>query len=319
MIKGLAKGGLFATFGISHSTARLYRTITREWMGSQATHVDKLRRVWPGYVEVWNRLGVELGGATVWVHEGGWTPFPFFANYLVTGSAGVVTNHEGRMLDRYLARAVNGAVTCELPEFLPLAERRRHLEPLRWTETVADAVAELGGALHQGVAVASIPVESDSVDLCHSGGTLEHYRPSELESFLAEAYRILRPGGTMSHVFDHRDHLHHADAGWPFLRHYSMSDLSYRILCDNPLLYHNRLLPGEVAETFASAGFERIEIRRMMLPAKRYVIDGFDMSDGEHGINRSKLAHRFASATDDDLRTAAAHYIYRKAIEPSTS
>lgn len=312
MIRGLAKAGLFAAFGITDRTAQLYRTITRDWMGSQATHVDKLRRVWPGYVKVWKRLGVDLAGTTVWVHEGGWTPFPFLANYLVTGAAGIVTNREGRMLDRYLARAVNGAVTCELPDFLPLAERRRRLEPLRWAGTVAAAVADLGGTLHEGVAVASLPLESDSVDLCHSGGTLEHYGPGELQSFLAEAYRILRPGGTMSHVFDHRDHLHHADNRWPYLRHYAMSDLPYRLLCGNPLLYHNRLLPGEVAAAFASAGFERVEIRRMMLPSKHYVVDGSDMSDGAFGVNRERLADRFGAASDDDLRTAAAHYIYRK-------
>ena len=60
MIRGLAKGALFAGFGVTRSTARMYRTVTREWMGSQATHVDKLRRVWPGYVAVWRDLGIEL-------------------------------------------------------------------------------------------------------------------------------------------------------------------------------------------------------------------------------------------------------------------
>ena len=36
------------------------------------------------------------------------------------------------------------------------------------------------------------------------------------------------------------------------------------------------------------------------------------MSHGDVGIERSKLAARFSDATDDDLRTAAAHYLYRK-------
>jgi SAM-dependent methyltransferase len=312
MIRGLAKGALFGVFGVTNRTATLYRTITREWMGSQATHVDKLQRVWPGYVKVWRETGVGLNGARTWIHEGGWTPFPFFANHLVTGSAGVVTNHEGRMLDRYLARAVNGALACALPDDLPLETRGRDLEPLRWEETVATAVARLGGTLHEQVDPGAIPIESASVDLCHSGGTLEHYRITELTAFLNEAMRVLRPGGTMSHVFDHRDHLHHADASWPYLRHYGMSDPSYRILCDNPLLFHNRLLPGEVANMLETAGFQRIAIRRMMLPSRQYVADGSDMSDGSFGIARGKLARRFADATDDDLRTAAAHYIYRK-------
>jgi SAM-dependent methyltransferase len=312
VIRGLAKGAVFAGFGLTRSTARMYRTITRDWMGSQATHVDKLQRVWPGYVRVWRDIGIPLDGTAVWVHEGGWTPFPFFANYLVTGTAGVVTNREGRMLDRYLARAVNGALSCDLPDDLPLEERRPVLEPLRWADNLADAVIQLGGTLHQEVPVDAIPLGDTSVDLCHSGGTLEHYRPRELRVFLAEAKRVLRPGGTMSHVFDHRDHLHHADARWPYLHHYGMADATYRLLCDNPLLYHNRLLPGEIARLFEEAGFERILIRRMMLPSRRYVADGADMSEGKPGIARERLAYRFREAGDDDLRTAAAHYLYRK-------
>jgi SAM-dependent methyltransferase len=310
MIRAIAKGAVFAGFGVSQPTARLYRTITRDWMGSQATHVDKLQRVWPGYVDVWRGIGVEPEGARVWVHEGGWTPFPFFANHLVTGDAGVVTNHESRMLDRYLARAVNGALDCALPKDLP--DRSDALEPLRWAPTVRDAIAQIGGALHEGVQLDAIPLESESVDLCHSGGTLEHYRPDNLRSFLAEALRVLRPGGVMSHVFDHRDHLHHADVQWPYLRHYGMSDITYRALCANRLLYHSRLLPDEVADLLAEADFERITIRRMMLPSRRYLDDGGDMSEGSFGIERSKLARRFAKASDDDLRTAAAHYLYRR-------
>ena len=312
MIRGLAKGALLATFGISTRTAMFYRTMTRDWMGSQATHVDKLRRVWPGYVSVWQRLNIPLQGAHMWVHEGGWTPFPFFANHLVTGRAGTVTNHEGRMLDRYLARAVNGAITCELPQELPLDERRRDLEPLRWTDTTHEAIGALGGMLHEAVDVGRLPMASDSVDLCHSGGTLEHYRPDQLAVFLSEARRVLRPGGVMSHVFDHRDHLHHADHTWPFLAHYGRSDLAQRLWCSGPLLYHNRMLPGQIAEVFERAGFERILIRRMMLPSRVYQDDGADMGSGEPGIERTKLATRFQDATDDDLRTAAAHYLYRK-------
>ncbi len=44
MIRAIAKGALFGGFGITSTTSRLYRTITREWTGSQATHIDKLQR-----------------------------------------------------------------------------------------------------------------------------------------------------------------------------------------------------------------------------------------------------------------------------------
>ncbi len=312
MIRALAKGALLGAFGLSRPTTRLYRTVTREWMGSQATHVDKLRRVWPEYTKVWGDIGIDLDGADVWVHEGGWTPFPFMANYLVTGKAGTVTNHEGRMLDRYLARAVNGVATCQLPDSAQLEDRRRQVEALRWAPSVVDAINQLGGTLHEGVSLDAMPLANSSIDLCHTGGTLEHYSPEALDSFLVETMRVLRPGAVMSHVFDHRDHLHHADAGWPFLYHYGMSDISYRLLCGGPLLYHNRLLPGEVEDLLSGHGFERIAVRRMALPSRRYADDGADLGDGELGIERAKLAGRFRSADDDDLRTAAAHYLFRK-------
>jgi hypothetical protein len=59
------------------------------------------------------------------------------------------------------------------------------------------------------------------------------------------------------------------------------------------------------------AGFERIAVRRMILPAQLYVHDE-RVTDGQAGIERGQLARRFRSATDADLHTAAAHYLYRK-------
>ncbi|HZT40739.1 MAG TPA: hypothetical protein VFA07_01050 [Chthonomonadaceae bacterium] len=132
MWRAVAKGTLLFAFGRAPGGARLYRNLTRDRMGTQATHVDKLRRVWPGYVQVWrSRCGLSLDGLDVWVHEGGWTPFPLLVNYLLTGKGGVVTNTQGRVLDRYLARAVEGALTIEVPEELICPERRRYIEPLR--------------------------------------------------------------------------------------------------------------------------------------------------------------------------------------------
>lgn len=313
MLRGIAKGVLLAGFGSMPGGATAYQMLTRDWMGTQATHVDKQARVWPTYANVWSTTaGLELEGLRVWVHGGGWTPFPFLANYLLTGDAGVVTNAAGRMLDRYLARAVNGVLECGLPSTAGLDRRRPDIEKFRWYEEVAEAVADLGGELYEAVDVAALPLEAESVDLSHSGGTLEHVPPDELRTFLGEARRVLRPGGVMSHVFDHRDHLHHADSTWPYLAHLRLSPAAYHVLCGNPLLYHNRLLPAEVATMFESAGFEKIAVRRMTLPDHRYVDSGKEVMSAAPGIERSALAAAFRHASEADLRTAAAHYVYRK-------
>src|SRR5579871_102312 len=130
---GLKWSAQFA-FGRAPGGARLYRALTRDHLGTQATHVDKLKRVWPGYVEVWRDVcGLELDGLDVWIHDGGWTPFPLLVNYITTGKAGTVTNHDARILDRYLARAVNGAMTCPIG-FVPV-ERLCTIEALRWAHS----------------------------------------------------------------------------------------------------------------------------------------------------------------------------------------
>ncbi len=87
---------------------------------------------------------------------------------------------------------------------------------------------------------------------------------------------------------------------------------AYRLACGHPLLYHNRLLPTEVTDLFTAAGFEQIAVRRMTLPDHRYVATGDEVLAASPGIARSALATRFRQASDADLRTAAAHYLFRK-------
>lgn len=312
MWRGLAKWGLLTAFGRIPGGSRAYRTITRGWMGTQATHVEKLRRVWPGYVDVWRTLaGLDLRGADVWVHEGGWTPFPSLVNQLVTGRPGVVTNHEARLMDRYLAAAVDGVLACPIPGLDDAAERRAAIARLRDATDAWRAIVDLGGRLIEGVDLRALPLADSSVDLCHSGGALEHRDPATLQAFLLECRRILRPGAVMSHVIDHRDHLRHADPRWDFLSHLRWEPETYRLLLGQPLTYHNRLLPSEVAALFEAAGFEPVALRRMLLPSHEYVASEAEALAGTAGIERRRLATPFRAATDADLRTAAAHYLFR--------
>ena len=135
MWRAALKGAALFGCGRFPGGAKFYRELTRSRMGTQATHVDKLCRVWPDYAEVWqSRCGLELEGLDIWVHEGGWTPCAPLLCYLLTGKGGVLTNTEGRVLNRYLAKAVHGALAAKLPaERIPQA-RRDHIEPLRWLD-----------------------------------------------------------------------------------------------------------------------------------------------------------------------------------------
>ena len=317
MLRASVKGAMLFGFGRLPGGARFYRELTRNTMGSQSGHVDKLRRVWPGYVRVWTSevCGLNMEGLDVWVHEAGWTPFALLMNYLTTGKGGVVTNTQARLLDRYLARAVNGVLQTELPPELVISERREVVEALRWETSVANAEAVVQGMAFALNASPAVSLPDASYDLCHSGGALEHYTPADLAGFFAECYRVLRPGGIASHVLDHRDHLYHADKGRRFLAHLALSEPVYNFMYGHPLTYHNRLLPGDVMTLLEAAGFEPIAVRRMILPAQQYVPDE-RVREGQAGITRAHLARRFQHASDTDLHTAAAHYLYRKPLRP---
>ena len=311
MWRALAKGTGLAAFGHLPGGSGLYRRLTREIGGTQVTHVDKLARVLPIYHRLWTeRAGIRMEGARFWMYEGGWTPYPLLASYLLTGSGGVVTNGAGRMLERYLVPAVNGALATTWPAGAVPAGRRRAVEGLRWAPGVDDLIAAIGGTLHGGVDSERPPLADASIDLVHSGGALEHLPPVVLARFLAETRRIVAKGGVSSHVFDHRDHLHHADKRWPFLAHLALPDAAYRVASGHALGYHSRLTPAQMVPLFRAAGFELIALRRLILPDHLWV-EGDEALSGQPGLSRRLLAPRFRDISDLDLRTAAAHYLCR--------
>lgn len=312
MLKALVKGALHAGLGHLPGGPAFYKRMAWEVLATQASHVDKLARVTPGYCLVWQRLcDLRLEGARVWVHEAGGTPFWGLAGHLVTGAPVVLTNLEARVQDRHLPRAVQGVLGMALLEGLGSRERRGLISACRWLDHSAEALARVGATLHESVLAEALPLDDASVDLAHSGGAIEHLEPAQLEGFVAECRRVLRPGGVASHIYDHRDHLHHADRSLPFLAHLGLRDPAFRALRGHPLGYHSRLSPSEVAGLFEAAGFERIALRRLVIPARRYVHDSVALQ-AEPGLPRWLLARRFRGFSELDLRTAACHYLYRR-------
>jgi len=302
MLRVIGKAAVQLGFGWMPGGAAAYRALTRGRMGTAASHVDKLARVWPGYVAVWKRHGVELEGAQLWCHDAGATPFMPIAAYALTGRGAATTGEP--MLARYIDRARRGVLDCGLP--IP-DDRRARIEGLRWLHRIEDVLAATGARTRE-------PIADASIDLCHSGGALEHEHPDELARFLADQLRVLRPGGLASHVFDHRDHLHHADNAVPFLAHLAWPEPVYRGMFGHALGYHSRLSPTEVAARFEAAGLARVAVRRLIYAdgQRRYVDSDDEALAGTPGIARERLAPRFCGWSDADLRTAAAHYLFRR-------
>ena len=320
MIKAVAKGGgLFAT-GSVPGGPRLYRYVTREVLGTQGSHIYKLQRIWPEIAGFYIELaGCMIEGKTFLIQECGWTPFHACINYLTCGSGGTLINTRvsgARILERHVTAAINEALNTVpvLSRVTPIpAGRILDLEALRWRKDIPELLEATRTDYQQDIAPGVLPVPSDSIDLIYSGGSLEHYHPREFQAWLGEAYRALKPGGVMGVILDHRDHLHHFDHKLPFLYHYSISQTLYGVTRWNALLYHNRLVPEEVMGMISSTGLEKVRLVRRAVPVERWYMDG-EIIEGDMGIERGRLQERFQGLSDDDLKTAAAFYIYRKPL-----
>jgi SAM-dependent methyltransferase len=316
VLRGLAHASLL--FSVAHLPGgrRAYHAVTRGVFRSQARVVRKLARVWPGYVAVWReRCGLELEGATVWVHEPGAVPFAPLAAYLLTGQGALVSSTIDAPADHQVAAAVRGVLGAELRRAGDGTEaRRRTIASLAYAG-VADLLRATGSRAAISRDPGALPFGDETADLCHSGGALEHYEEDQLRAFLRASFRVLRPGGISSHVYDHRDHLRHVDPSWPFLAHMALPDGVHRALFGHALLFHNRLAPREVLTLFAEAGFELVAARRFVLPAKRYV-DGDAASAGEAGVPAWLRGGRLDRLSLEDRHTAAIHYLHRKPGPP---
>jgi SAM-dependent methyltransferase len=317
MIKALMKGGGLFAAGSLPGGPKAYRYLTREVVGTQRGHIFKLQRIWPDIAGIFIETAGALEGKKLLFQECGWTPFPACMSYLCCGSGGVLIGtvvSGSKILERHVTESLNEALNTvsEISRVTPIPpERAQYLDRMRWRDGLEEFLAEMGATYYREVHPGSLPVESASIDLIYSGGALEHYHPPLLEAWLREAHRVLKPGGFMGVILDHRDHLYHFDKRLPFLYYYGMPDSLYRFTRGNSLLYHNRLLPGRMMEIIEAAGLEKARILRKSIKLDGWYEDGEAM-EGGFGIARGRLAEGLKEASDDDLRTAAAFYIYRK-------
>lgn len=307
MRRALTKAAVQFAFGHAPGGPALYRRLTRDLLGTQAGYLTKMSTRWRPYFARWQAAGVPAD-ARLWVHDAGWTPLMALLAWLDFGTGVVLTDRHARMQSQHLAEAVDVALRiCDAPQ-----DRRDVVAALRWAP-LEDALATVGAEVHP-TCTEAMPLTSESVDLCHSGGALEHERPDDLRAFLAECLRVLRPGGLASHVVDHRDHLFHTDKAWPFHAHWALPEPLYRVGFGHALGYHNRIPPSEMEQIFLEAGFERVAVIRRFSDGSQG-----DVSAGEsagasapEGLARGVTWRRWRDLPDADRRTWAAHYLFRK-------
>jgi len=280
---------------------RLYRWLTYQLLGSMSGMAGKWFRVFPERVAVLREhCGESARAQRMWCFDSGTTIAAGLAMAIASDQPGLLTDRWDRLSNRYchtsrqvlrekggeLAR-VSGAPAGRVEEIsraTGAGDARAALAAIRMTYSGHHAEAES-------------PEWRGRIGFIFSGGSLEHYTPEELDAEVARMARVLRPGGLLSHVVDHRDHRWHADKTISPLDHLTIEPDDYRRRFGNPLEYHNRWLRSSYVDLFARHGFTLTcrEIR------------GY--TDDLVPLDRSRLTPPFADASQEDLHSLVTHFI----------
>ncbi|MCE2509639.1 MAG: methyltransferase domain-containing protein [Alphaproteobacteria bacterium] len=133
-------------------------------------------------------------------------------------------------------------------------------------------------------------LRSEDVDFLFSHAVLEHVPRKSFAEICGEFYRILKPGGTASHVVDFQDHLGGS------LHNLRFSERLWEApwFARRSGFYTNRLRYSDMLEHFERAGFK------------------VDVMDVNHWstlpLPRHALHVDFQNRTKDDLHIAGAHF-----------
>ena len=137
-------------------------------------------------------------------------------------------------------------------------------------------------------------IQGNSVDLVISQAVMEHV--DHLEETYAECFRILRPGGFMSHQIDLRCH----DTALEWNGHWKYSELTWRLMRGGRPWFINRQPYSAHISIATRVGF---------------TIRAETQQSSSFGISREQLAGRFKTLSEQDLLTAGIFLLASKPRE----
>lgn len=140
---------------------------------------------------------------------------------------------------------------------------------------------------------------TSSVDAVTSTLVLEHVSPNVLSQFCREWWRILRPGGVMSHIVDHSDHYSHFDRSISPVNFLKFSETVWRLLSSG-LSYCNRLRERDYITMFLEEGFEIARVEPYTDPRAL------------NAVACMSLAPEFREMSPQELAVTRSHIVARK-------
>jgi SAM-dependent methyltransferase len=132
-------------------------------------------------------------------------------------------------------------------------------------------------------------IESNSIDFIYSQAVLEHIRVNEVEKYITEFKRVLKIGGSMSHIIDFKDHL-----GGNLNNLRFPSRIWESKFASKSGFYTNRIRYSQFINLFKKS---ELNIKILSKEVWKNI-----------PINRVKLAKEFKELTDSDLKVKEAHF-----------
>lgn len=142
----------------------------------------------------------------------------------------------------------------EIFPWVPAAELARKRQVLAGCHSLAELWAAVPIRYHAPADATHLRLPAAQVDYHYSTNVLEHVPAATLAGLLAEARRVLRPGGYLLHFVDLSDHFAHDDprrTAVHFLRH---RPSVWKLLAGNRFMYQNRLRLPQYRQLLAEAG-----------------------------------------------------------------
>lgn len=286
----------------------LYRFLTNQILHSQKHAPWKWCQWFREHILLCRRhAGIDPYSADFWVIDPGWTIAPLILLYLTTDGTIIATDHQNRL------RRVYNTVSREtiLDNLYTVGKEHRIApEKLSWLRDLSGLASPQRISRETGI-IRKAPFSptaasannktfrpaDNSLDIILSMGTLEHYTPEQLGSFIAIMHRSLKPGGAVSHIIDHRDHFWHADKSIIPWEHLKYSPEEWKKLAGNSFAYCNRLLQSDYLKLFREAGFQIVYTGSKPYP--------------KHAapVKREALHPDYQQVSEQDLHATVSHII----------